>query len=109
MTPNGQLRKQENDFPEWAQDNFSAFLNAVPDAVLVVNSGGDIVLANSQAEALFRYPSTQLLGKTVESLIPERLRERHPQHVKSFFATPRTRPMGAGLKLYGLRADGIEF
>ena len=97
------------DFPEWAQENFGVFLDAVPDAVLVVNGQGQIIVANAQVETLFRCPRAQLLGKSIESLIPERLRDRHPQHVKGFFADPRMRPMGAGLELYALRADGTEF
>jgi PAS domain S-box-containing protein len=95
--------------PEWAQENFRSFLDAVPDAILVVDNKGEIVIASRQAETLFRYPRHKLLGKRVETLIPERFRQKHPQHQKSFFGDPRMRPMGAGLELFALRADGTEF
>lgn len=97
------------DLPHWTEENFRSFLDAVPDAMLVVNHQGQIVIANAQAETLFRYSRYQLLGKRVEVLIPDRFRAQHPAHVQDFFRDPRMRPMGAGLELYALRSDGTEF
>jgi PAS domain S-box-containing protein len=84
-------------------------LDAVPDAMLVVDSQARIVLANAQAETLFRCERDQLLGKPIEILIPERFRTSHPGYLKDFFAEFRMRPMGTGLELYALRFDGEEF
>jgi PAS domain S-box-containing protein len=99
----------QRNLPDWAQENFHAFLDAVPDAILVVNSAGELVLANTQAETLFRYHRGGLAGKRLETLIPKRYRRQHPYHQQNFFADPRMRPMGAGLDLYALRSDGSEF
>ena len=84
-------------------------LEAAPDAMVVVDQAGRIVLINAQTERLFGYQREEILGQHFEVLIPQRFRERHQAHRLTFFSEPRVRPMGAQLQLFGLRKDGTEF
>ncbi|MET0306015.1 MAG: PAS domain S-box protein [Solirubrobacterales bacterium] len=92
-----------------AEKKFEQFLEFAPDAIVGVMPTGEIVLVNQQAETLFGYSRDELIGKLVESLVPERFREVHPNHRTDYFHEPRTRPMGAGVELYAMRKDGSEF
>lgn len=91
------------------ESKFRDLLESTPDAILIVNQTGRIVLANSQADRLFGYDRGELLGEAIELLLPSRYRTSHVSHRSGFFAQPRARSMGAGLELYGLRKGGDEF
>ena len=89
--------------------NVLPFLDILPDALVIINKAGTIVMVNRQTEAVFGYARTELLGQQLELLLPERFHEVHTAHVEQYFSTPRTRPMGVGLQLVGRRKDGTEF
>ncbi|MDR7333420.1 PAS domain S-box protein [Roseateles asaccharophilus] len=88
---------------------FRDLLESMPDGIVMANSTGHIVIANSQAERLFGYESGELRGRSVETLLPERYRHAHVGHRSNYFLQPRKRAMGSGLDLAGLRKDRSEF
>jgi PAS domain S-box-containing protein len=88
---------------------FSDFFDALPDAICAVRADGLIAILNSQAELMFGYSASELLGQPLEVLIPERFRKGHVGHRAKYVHDPRRRPMGAGLALYGRKKDGTEF
>ena len=87
------------------EERLAALLDSAPDAVVIIDPNGQIVLVNKQTEQLFGYPRADLLGEPIETLLPERFGERHRRHRAAYFRDPRTRPMGFGLELAGLRRD----
>lgn len=92
-----------------AQSFARSLLESAPDAMVIINDVGEILLTNAETERQFGYARDELIGNPIEMLIPERYRDRHPGHRRRFFADPRSRSMGAGLDLWGLRKDGSEF
>jgi PAS domain S-box-containing protein len=92
-----------------AEQKFRQLLEAAPDAMIVANQTGEMILVNNQVEKVFGYKREELLGQKIEMLMPERFRHRHTGQRGDFAARPRVRPMEAGLDLCGLRKDGTEF
>jgi PAS domain S-box-containing protein len=92
-----------------SEHSFRGFLEAAPDAVVLADPEGRIVFVNARTEELFGYDREEILGKSVDLLIPERFPERHPSHRAAHRATPRARATGSGLDLLGRRKDGSEF
>lgn len=94
--------------PLWSALSFHDLVDALPDAVVVINETGTIVLINHQTEALFGYARDELLGQAIEILVPERFRGDHIDKRRGFFAQPESRAMGARLELVGRHRDGSE-
>ena len=94
---------------EAAQGRFRGLLEAAPDAIVVVDQSGRVVLINSETEKLFGYKREEVLGSEMEMLVPERFRLDHQRHRMKFFSEPSVRPMGAKRELSGLRRNGTEF
>ncbi len=92
-----------------AEANFRGLLEGAPDAIIVVDGEGVIRIVNQQTETLFGYSRDELLGRSIEMLVPDRVRHRHQGHRMAYLAAPERRPMGIGLQLNGRRRDGSEF
>ena len=90
------------------QDDLRLIVQAAPVAIVVADERGAIILVNEQGERLFGYDHDELLGRTIETLVPSRFRTAHPGLRSSYLQAPIGRPMGAGRDLYGLRRDGTE-
>jgi PAS domain S-box-containing protein len=86
-----------------------ALLQSATEGIILIDAGGRIAVVNRAAERMFGYPRAELLGQTLEILLPERIRPTHLAHRTGYFAEPRVRPMGIGLDLSGRRKDGTEF
>jgi len=95
--------------PSEPQTIFEKLFEASPDAIVVTNEKGQISSINSQVERLFGYNRQELIGQSVEILVPERFRDAHPRHREAYNSQASVRPMGVGLQLFGRRKDGSEF
>jgi PAS domain S-box-containing protein len=92
-----------------AQEKFQLVLDAAPNAMIMVDSAGVITFANASATTVFGYSLSELIGRSIETLIPERFRDRHVGDRNGFLSEPSSRAMGAGRDLFGRRKDGSEF
>lgn len=92
-----------------SEKRFRGLLEAAPDAMVIVDQEGIIIMVNAQTEKVFGYTRGDLFGQHVEMLVPARFRDVHPFHRRQYGKSPRVRPMGADLELYALRKDGTEF
>ncbi len=88
---------------------FEGLFEASPDAILLILSDGKLQRANHQVETIFGYSKDELVGQSIERLIPSRFHQAHLKHRGNYNQNPRTRPMGVGLSLFGLHKDGHEF
>lgn len=102
-------RKKAEEALRLSEQMLQSLFDSAPDATVLVNQDGQIVRLNDQAERLFGYERDELMGKSVDLLLPSRVRSLHSQHRTNYFPEPRTRPMGADLDLYARRKDGSEF
>lgn len=91
------------------EQKFRAVLASAPDAIIGVDASGAIELVNAQAERLFGWSAEELVGRPIETLVPDAAHERHRRHRHDYAHDPQVRPMGAGISLSGRRRDGTEF
>ncbi|HCK65929.1 MAG TPA: hypothetical protein DHW49_06665 [Anaerolineae bacterium] len=92
-----------------AEERFYLAVDSAPNAIIITDANGNIIIVNSQAEVYFQYTRQELLSLQIEMLIPERFRAGHVNHRKGFLSKPYIRDMGVDLDLYGFRKDGSEF
>lgn len=92
-----------------AEDRFRSALQASPNAMIMTDESGTIVLTNTEADTLFGYANTSLLGKSIAELIPARLRAQHASHFQSYMKMANERRVGEGKELFALHRDGYEF
>jgi PAS domain S-box-containing protein len=91
------------------EEMFRIAVEVAPNAMIMVDAAGKIVLVNAQTEKLFGYRSQELIGSEVDMLVPQKYRGAHAAYRSEFMAEPRARAAGAGRDLYGVRRDGSEF
>lgn len=99
----------DQTYQKLPKEEFQRILEAIPDAILIINKEGIIIFINNQTEKIFNYKKDELLGQPVEILIPEPYRSQHPKHREDYFSSPHVRPMGTGMELYGMRKNGEHF
>jgi PAS domain S-box-containing protein len=91
------------------QEQFRQVVEMAPNGMVMIDKSGVIEMVNSQAETIFGYDRSEVLGQSIDMLLPARFRGAHPHHRASYFSDPSPRVMGSGRDLYGLRKDGSEF
>ena len=109
ITRDATARKTSENALRASELKFRGILEAAPDAMVISDKTGHIILVNAETQRLFGYAREDLLGQSVDLLVPERFRGKHPQHREGYAAHPRVRSMGEGRELYGLRKDNTEF
>jgi PAS domain S-box-containing protein len=103
------VRRQTEEELREREATFQTLLESASEAIVIVTEQGIIEMVNARTVSMFGHSREELLGQTVELLIPERLTRRHVEHRSAFMTEPRNRPMGASLDLVGVRKDGSEF
>jgi PAS domain S-box-containing protein len=103
-----QISNANDSLAPSGEDRFRLVIEASPSGMIMVDESGCIVLVNSQVEKLFGYSREELLGKSIDVLVPATSREAHPGHRAAFFGDPKTRSMGVGRDLYAQRKDGTQ-
>ena len=99
-----EIRKNEHN-----ASHLQAIVDSAPAAMVMVNQQGQISLVNTEAQTIFGYKRSELLGQALEILIPERFRDAHPSKREGYLLSPEARRMGAGRDLFAVRKDGSEF
>jgi PAS domain S-box-containing protein len=94
---------------EESQQRFRTLLESAPDAMVIIDAAGEIIMINRRTEEVFGYSRNEIIGQPIEKLMPQRFREQHPEHIRSYFRNPSTRAMGTELELFGLSRAGREF
>jgi len=102
-------RKRVEDAVRNSEVYFRGLLESAPDGIAILDAKSCIQLVNKESERLFGYQRSELIGRRIDVLIPERYRKYHSIYLNTYFSDPRVRPMGVGLELFGLRKDGSEF
>jgi len=108
MVENITERKQTVALLQESEEKFRSLLDTAPVAVVIVDDNGRIMIVNVQTEELFGYAREELLGQTVEMLLPKRLRTGHVNHRVNYLIDPRVRPMCPGRDLFGQKKDGSQ-
>ncbi|HEV2522822.1 MAG TPA: sigma 54-interacting transcriptional regulator [Candidatus Acidoferrales bacterium] len=102
-------RKKAEEALRRSEAQFRALFEFSPDAIIGSDQRGRITEMNARVESMFGYQRGELLGQSIEVLVPERFRHTHPSRREEYGSAARVRPMGAGLELFGRRKDGTEF
>ena len=105
----GSRQKTVNDQTEFLENKYSFIVESVPSGIVMADDEGKIIFVNSHVNRMFGYEEGELIGRSVEDLVPDRYKKGHAALRKSFLSVPETRPMGKGRDLFAKRKDGSEF